>query len=306
MAVTFAELNLDRHEPLPSRFRTSPTPVEAITQLYADSPLSRFFLDASPSVFRPHVNRNIHAALISVITALDQTGIVGSIEGSMGAGKTTLIAHLAETFPNRTQIFRHSGDTARFATSNLTTQAETGGYDTGITAQDYHSATDLLESIRFTPGAIVLIDEWQFADPNNLQNLIDKARANMTLLIFGSLNTDFARRPWPNALLVKNYTDLFSIVLAARCSTEDCHSPALFTTRQVTLSDGRTRPAHTNESVVQVGSVADAYSPACARHHRVMRPDDARLFDAGHEPDDYVFPDGKAATTFWFRPGTRR
>lgn len=288
MGVSLAEIlpTLQLTESRPLRLQTSPTPIESLSTLYANSPLARFFLDGSPHT--PDVNHNVLAAFDYVLATLTKSqGTVGSIEGSMGAGKTTLLAKIAKRFP-QAQVFRHTNDTSRFAATNLTTQAEPNGHDTGIPAQTYHSATNLLELIRFNPGTIVLVDEWQFADPADLQNLIDAAYTNMTLLIFGSLNTDFARRPWPNALLLKDHVDLFSVVLAARCSTEDCRSPALFTTRQVTLPGSRTRPAHTDEPTVQVGSVADAYFPACTTHHQVMKPEDARYFDAGHDPEDFV------------------
>ncbi|OGY17999.1 MAG: hypothetical protein A2784_04950 [Candidatus Chisholmbacteria bacterium RIFCSPHIGHO2_01_FULL_48_12] len=275
MGVSLQEIlpALQLTESRPFNLQASPTPIESFSALYANSPLARFFLDGSPHT--PDVNHNVLAAFDYVLATLTKSqSTVGSIEGSMGAGKTTLLAKIAKRFP-QAQVFRHTNDTDRFATTNLTTQAEPNGHDTGIPAQTYHSATDLLELIRFNPGTIVLVDEWQFADPADLQNLIDTAYANMTLLIFGSLNTDFARRPWPNALLLKDHVDLFSVVLAARCSTPNCRQPGLFTTRLVTLPESHTRPAYTDEPVVQVGTVANAYFPTCARHHQVWQPQDA-------------------------------
>lgn len=301
MAVSFAELNLDRHEPVPSRFRTSPTPAETFTELYAGHNLAQLYSDAAPSFTRPEMNRNVHQALTDIAKALSHnTGDVGTIEGCMAAGKTTLVEHLALLLP-ATQVFRHAIDTDRFPGNSLWTQAG-GGRQTSVAAKIYTTTADLLEQIQFSHGALAIVDEFHFAEdaPTHINQLITQARQSGTRLIFAGLNFDFARRPWPNALLLKDYVDLFSVVLAARCSAENCRSPALFTTRQVTLSDGRTRPAHTNEPIVQVGRVADAYFPACTHHHQVMRPDDARLFDAGHNPEDHVL-DEKTATTFWYR-----
>lgn len=303
MAVSLAEINLDRHEPHPPRFRTSPTPKEAITQIYADHHLAQFYPDAQPTLFHPEINRNVHQALVDIArTVKTQRGTVGTIEGCMAAGKTSLIEHLALTFP-QAQVFKHAIDTGRFSGNALWTQSD-GGRQTLVTAKTYTTVADLLDQVRLSPKGVVIVDEFHFAaDADNyLGQLVNQARQSDTKLIFAGLNFDFARRPWSNALLVKDCADLFSVVLAARCSKDSCHAPALFTTRRVTLPDGRTRPAHTDEPIVQVGQVANAYFPACAHHHQVMRPNDAHFFDAGHEPDDYVFPGKEAATTFWYRP----
>lgn len=302
MAVSFAELNLDRHDIFPSRFRTSPDPQEAITQLYADHPLAQLYPDAQPTFLHPEINRNVHQALVDIAKVLKtQPGIVGTIEGCMAAGKTSLVERLALLFPNA-QVFRHAYDANRFPGGSIVTQSSFGGRQTQVSAEIYTTTADLLDQIQFSDGVLAIIDEFHFASDADtyLDQLVAHARQSGTRLIFAGLNFDFARRPWPNALLVKEYADLFSVVLAARCSNDGCQAPASFTTRQVTLSDGHTRPAHTDEPIVQVGKVADAYSPACARHHRVMRPEDARYFDAGHNPEDHVL-DEEATTTFWYR-----
>ena len=301
MGASLSEIlpGLNSQEPRPPRLQTQPPPVESLTSLYAQKSSASFFLDGSPH--NQDVNHNVLAARDYVLKTLAQSqGTIGSIEGSMGAGKTTLLAEIAGKLP-QAQVFRHSADIQRFASSHLVTQSDPRGHDTGISAQNYSTATDLLGQIEFSPGAIVVIDEWHFAqaEAQGLIELVTRARAAQTRLIFAQLNTDFARRPWPNALLLQGHIDSFRIVLAARCSTPDCHQPGLFTTRQVTLANGRTRPAHTDEDRVQVGSVSDAYSPACAHHHQVWIPQDAYLFDAGYSPIDTSIPVTRGTTTFW-------
>ena len=68
--------------------------------------------------------------------------------------------------------------------------------------------------------------------------------------------------------------------------------------RSVTLPDGRTRPAHTAETIEQVGSITNTYAPTCHIHHQVWDPGSANLFDHGFDLEDVRLKDGQYAT-FW-------
>jgi len=243
-------------ESAPGKRETQPIEVAL---LYESVLGKTFFLDDCSPV-RPGVNQNqIQATEMILVTFEDfnsrKEGVVLTIFGTMGSGKTTTNCLVAERLSGRDLlVYKHQLDLSRTGERLVNNTS-----DYAVDAKLYGSVQELEDS------EILIVDEFQFNTVDTdeeIRNFLRIRKTKGLTTIIGQLDFNFRREPWRTTQVLLPLSDKI-IVLMARC--DDCQEPAQFVQRN--RPDGT--PAQVDDPEIEVGKVGTVYKPKCWQHHQV-------------------------------------
>lgn len=247
-----------------------------VRELYAGIPVTFYYQKVNP---QDTINENHRRAAADIVvqirTAVARGKVfLGALFGPMAAGKGVVGWAIANDLPS-VRGFKQITDERRG--SDYITNSN-GDSSLKVKAGLFTRLEQLLPQVR--TGDIALIDEVQFSpnNPEEIQAFLNQLRSQGVHAILSALDFDFKREPWRSTLPILQGVD-HAFVLAAACVTPGCGAPASFTQR--TLPDGS--PAHTDDPLIQLGSVADSYSSRCGKCHTVLPGRNVLASDSGNQ-----------------------
>lgn len=227
--------------------------------------------------------------------------------GSMGCGKTTLIAKIYQTLEQLGQkvvVYQHALDEERAGdTKNFFIQAgDKGMIVEGIKPTLYKKVDDLLDpetGIKWSEVDTVIIDEFMFSnkmeevedsleeieDPpkeieEKVEELFQKAKEHNVKIIIALIHSDFRGVMWPNFEILTQHINQY-IELHGRCDTKNCNNPSELTSRLTAIEDENKEikyiPSLSNERICRPGSVlngievGDKYKRSCLHCHKFTK-----------------------------------
>jgi predicted ATPase len=143
-----------------------------------------------------HVRSEVGAALSAARSGQPEVVLV---EGEAGVGKSSLLDHIAATASDFTELFAEGAESDSPHPWNILDQLGVRASDASLTpASAAQQLRELVDSRSGSGPLLVIVDDWQWADPESVDALIDltaRAAGDALLLAIGSRPLDSSHLP---------------------------------------------------------------------------------------------------------------
>jgi len=266
----------------------TPSLREVFKDLYGGKRV-RFFDNTQPlAEGSPHNLNQIEAALQLISWMVREEGRLFHVDSCMGAGTSSLLAHLTDVFKGQSEALQHIKGAEQYGRNEIVTHALGGSHSTGVQTDiftDTQGLFNLLQEVG-KDKKLVVVDETQFTKGGEDVGFWGevKAWAEQTdrWVVVGQLNLMYTGEPWDVTKAIVRMADA-GVVVAARGIGAGL--PGWMTRREVRLKDGRIRPDSLEAEKEIVGDVHSEekdhiYNPVHYLDFNVCTEAEARAFDA--------------------------